>query len=173
MDDSDRNRLDPFETLRTDHRGVLDRVARLEADLAAGPVSFDEAPLRALVAHLQRQFSTHMAAEDSVLYPALRRAFPEVGGTIDPLLADHAELRAMLAALDRLLARPRDRARDEQLIVLARDLSDLLRLHIHREESIVLDVASRVLSRAEIATMAIGLDAYTRGTRDPRAPDGR
>lgn len=173
MDDADRRTDDPFLAFRRDHERVLERIARLEQGNFAAQVPLDETPLRDLVAHLERQFATHMAAEDSVLYPALRTAFPEVGGTIDPLLADHAELRAMLAALAEMLSRPRSRARDEQIVVLARDLSDLLRLHIHREESVVLDVASRVLSRAEIAAMAVGLDAYTRGTQDPRAPEGR
>ena len=165
------HRDDPFLAFRRDHARVLDVIASLEtAVLGGGP--FDERPLRELVVLLERQFATHMAAEDAVLYPALRTAFPEVGGTIDPLLADHAELRATLAALAELLSLSPGRARDEQLLVLARDFTDLLRLHIRKEESLVLDVASRVLSRAEIAAMASGLDAFRRETHDPPGPQG-
>ena len=164
---------DPFLAFRRDHARVLGSLDALEASALVGGGPLDERPLRELVALLERQFATHMAAEDAVLYPALRTAFPEVGGTIDPLLADHAELRATLAALGELLALSPGRARDEQLVVLARDFTDLLRLHIRKEESLVLDVASRVLSHAEIAAMADGLVAFRREPDDPRAPRGR
>lgn len=162
---------DPFRAFRLDHDRVLEALEALEAGVLGGAP--DPAALRDLVALLERQFATHMAAEDAVLYPALRAALPVAGGTIDPLLADHAELRATLAELRAALARPRDRARDEQLEVLARDFTDLLRLHIRKEESLVLDVASRVLTGAELAAIAEGLDAFRRETHDPRAPEGR
>jgi hemerythrin-like domain-containing protein len=164
---------DPFLAFRRDHARVLERLEHLDRDVLGQPGPLDEAPLRELVAHLERQFATHMAAEDHVLYPALRAAFPEARGTVDPLSADHAELRQMLAALASLLGREGDRLRDEQVAVLARDLSDLLRLHIRREESVVLDVAARVLSRIELEAMAIGLDAWRDASPKPRAPEGR
>lgn len=163
---------DPFLTFRRDHALVLERLDGLERVLSRAGV-LEESPIRDLVAHLERQFATHMAAEDHVLYPGLRAAFPEAKGTVDPLQADHAELRQMLADLARLLERQRDEWRDEQIAVLARDLSDLLRLHIRHEESVVLDVAARVLSRSELEAMAIGLDAWRNSSPSPRAPEGR
>lgn len=153
---------DPFLAFRRDHARVLGALSSLESHLLGDGGPLDERPLRDLVALLERQFDTHMAAEDAVLFPALRAAFPAAGGTLDPLAADHAELRAMLAALGGLLALPAGGFRDEQLRVLARDFTDLLRLHIRKEESLVLDVASRVLSHAELAAMADGLDAFRR-----------
>lgn len=173
MNDAPRPSGDPFVAFREDHARVLERLASLEADVLAGGGPLNDAPLRELVAHLERQFATHMAAEDRVLFPALRAAFPEARGTIEPLVEDHAELRQMLSGLTGLLARSQDRARDEQLLVLARDLADLLRLHIRREESVVLDVASRVLSGAEIAAMAAGLETFRSADHDPRPPHGR
>jgi hemerythrin-like domain-containing protein len=144
---------------------VLERLAALDAGVLGGSrPKIDEAPLRDLAAHLERQFATHMAAEERVLFPALRAAFPEGRGTLEPLMADHAELRQMLVALFGLLDRSPDAARDEQLVVLARDLSDLLRLHIRKEESVVLDVAERVLSRAELDAMAAGLESFRHPT---------
>lgn len=171
--EASRPAADPFLEFRRDHARVLDRLARLESQMPVPGAPVDEAPLRELVAHLERQFSTHMVAEDRVLYPALRTAFPEVGGTLDPLAADHAELRELLGALGDLLGRPPGRARDEQLVVLARDFSDLLRLHIHREESVVFDVAARVLSRVEIAALAAGLESFRNPDPNPGAPGGR
>lgn len=155
---------DHFEGLRGDHARVLERLAALDAGLLGGSAAIDEAPLRDLAAHLERQFATHMAAEERVLFPALRAAFPEGRGTLEPLLADHAEMRQMLVELFGLLARAAGAARDEQLVVLARDLSDLLRLHIRKEESVVLDVAERVLSRAELDAMTAGLESFRNPT---------
>jgi len=155
---------DHFEALRGDHARVLERLAALDAGLLGGSRPMDEAPLRALASHLERQFATHMAAEEQILFPALRAAFPEGRGTLEPLMADHAEMRQMLVALCGLLDRSPGAARDEQLVVLARDLSDLLRLHIRKEESVVLDVAERVLSRAELDAMAAGLESFRNPT---------
>lgn len=163
---------DPFDSFRDDHARVLAALDALDAGLQGGAAP-DPETLGGLVTLLERQFATHMAAEDEVLFPALRAALPVAGGTIDPLLADHAELRATLAALRGQLGLPAGPSRDEQLVVLARDFADLLRLHIRREESLVLDVASRVLTDAELAAMAEGLDAFRRDTHDPRAPEGR
>ena len=155
---------DHFEALRGDHARVLERLATLDAGILGGSRPIDEAPLRDLATHLERQFATHMAAEERVLFPALRAAFPEGRGTLEPLLADHSELRQMLVTLCALLERSPDAARDEQIVVLARDFSDLLRLHIRKEESFVFDVAERVLSRAELDEMAAGLDSFRNPT---------
>lgn len=173
MDDLRGTSSDPFLAFRHDHAAVLERLERLERGAAASAGAAAEGALRELVAYLERQFATHMAAEDHVLYPALRAAFPEARGTLEPLLADHAELRHLRAALARLLEGERTAARDEQVAVLARDLADLLRLHIRREESVVLDVAARVLDHDELSAMAIGLATWRNTHPETRAPEGR
>lgn len=155
---------DHFEALRGDHARVLERLAALDAGRLGDSRPPDVVSLRDLATHLERQFATHMAAEERVLFPALRAAFPEGRGTLDPLTADHAEMRQMLVDLCGLLDRSPGAARDEQLLVLARDLSDLLRLHIRKEESVVFDVAERVLSRAELDAMAAGLESFRNPT---------
>jgi hemerythrin-like domain-containing protein len=173
MDHTGLDSDDPFLAFRRDHSRVLERLEALDRGVLRATGPLDDAPLRDLVAHLERQFGTHMAAEDHVLYPALRAAFPPARSTLEPLLADHAELRQMLIALAALLREAPSSGREERLVVQARDLSDLLRLHIRREESIVLAVASRVLSRVEIAAMATGLDTYRNQNETSRAPNER
>lgn len=164
MNDSPPRVGDPFEGFRSDHARVLERLAALDAEVLGATGPLHETPLRNLAAHLERQFATHMAAEDRVLFPALSAAFPEARGTLEPLVEEHAEMRQMLLSLRRLLDQSPAPARDEQLLVLARDLSDLLHLHIRKEESVVLDVAARVLSRAELDAMAAGLESFRNPT---------
>lgn len=105
----------------------------------------DERPFRSLSRWLAGGFAVHVSAEEGVLYPALMRELPELALTLEPLRADHAELLHMAHSMTLLLVADRTPARDEQLVVLGRDLVDLLRLHLRREERSVLDWCERVL----------------------------
>lgn len=144
---------DALVTMRADHRAVLERLSGLEtaaeriAAVDADPG--DESRVREFVAHLEAQFATHMRAEDELLYPALTTALPDTRASLAPLVAEHAELRAMLAALAATLDEPAGPTRNEQLAVQARDLADLLRIHIRKEEAIVFTVAERLLPAGE------------------------
>ena len=165
----------PYESFRRDHARVLRRLEMLETTLPGGRVrTLRVAPLRALIAHLERQFATHMAAEEVVLFPALERAFPESAGSLRSLCDEHVELRAMLAALAATLMRAPTRQRDEQVVIQARDFADLLRLHIRREETIVFDVSERVLVARELRGLARRLapfvPASVRRSSVPRTP---
>lgn len=151
------NRTSIFEQMRNDHRRVLERVAALELGVLGRGTRRGRShgedrggELRDVVELLERQFATHMAAEDEVLFPALAEALPQTKATMEPLHAEHAELRSMLIRLDATLSEPVSAARDEQIKVQVRDLIDLLRIHIRKEEAVVLSVAERVLKPREI-----------------------
>lgn len=171
----------PYAPFRRDHGRVLARLVTLETSLPPARVAgrarvVREAPLRALIAHLERQFATHMAAEEAVLYPALERAFPESAPSLRPLHEEHIELRTMLAALAETLLRPATRARDEQVMVQVRDFVDLLRIHIRKEEAVVFDVSERVLETRELRGLARRLAPFvpanaprTTARRNPRS----
>ena len=113
-----------------------------------------EERLRALLAHLEQQFATHMAAEEAVLYPVLQQAVPEAASLLRPMHQEHAELRAMLTSLAGTLQLPATRSRDEQVLVQVRDFAELLRLHIRKEESLVFDLSERVLDVRELRGLA-------------------
>ncbi len=143
----------PLASFRRDHGRVLARLDSFELGIRRHEPT-REATLRALIAHLERQFATHMAAEEAVIYPALEKAFPESAASLWPLVQEHAELREMLTAMARMLLRPSTPAREDQLLVQARDFADLLRLHIRKEETIVFDVSERVLGARELRGLA-------------------
>ena len=113
-----------------------------------------ERPLRDLVAHFGGRFAEHMQTKEDVLYPAIESALPEASTSLVALREDHRELRGLIGAIAMRLEQPRHGIRDEQLRVLTRDLIDLLRLHIRKEEGIVFSVASRVLQEDEISMLA-------------------
>jgi len=151
-----------FRELRRDHGRVLEEIGALEASLAKpgrgrSAAAGAESSLPALVTLLQAQFDSHMAAEDEVLYPALLGAIPAASGSIEPLFAEHAELRQMLARLAATLDEPPTAERSEQIRVQVHDLADLLRLHIRKEESLVFRLAPQLLAPREIAAVSARL----------------
>jgi hemerythrin-like domain-containing protein len=148
-----RSAASPFARFRRDHRRVLARLSAMEAT-APGRRGVLESPLRRHLATLARQFDTHMAAEEAVLYPALAVAFPEARGTLAPLHEEHADLRAMLSSLGASLDQPAGGERNVQIAIQVRDFVDLLRVHIRKEESVVFDVSERVLKARELRGLA-------------------
>jgi hemerythrin-like domain-containing protein len=156
-----------FERMRDDHRRMLERVAALEALMAEEGAwksgSRVEAELRDVLALMERQFATHMAAEDDVLFPSLLEALPEAKGSVEPLVTEHAELRDMLQRLRVTLAEADPSDRDEQIAVQVRDLIDLLRIHIRKEEAVVISVAERMLRPREVEALAARMSQPPRG----------
>jgi hemerythrin-like domain-containing protein len=165
-----------FERMREDHRNVLERIRVLDAAAAAVPRNeasdWPGPESRDVLALLGRQFQTHMAAEDEVLYPAIVDALPVARPSIEPLMADHSTLRMMLADLEQELLEPASASRNELIGVQLRDLADLLRIHIRKEEAVVLSVAERALSPAEVEALAARMDRGTAGpVQPPKGPE--
>jgi hemerythrin-like domain-containing protein len=133
---------------------VLDEAARLSlAQPASG--AWPEGRVKQVLTMLARQFETHMAAEDELLFPALVETLPQIVASIEPLRADHATLRAMLHSLGELVSTPPSSTRDEQIGIQLRDFVDLLRIHIRKEEAVAISVAERVLRPSELEAFAV------------------
>ena len=159
-----------FERFRADHRHVMSRLDAVERAIdLGGPLTLSaKHELEHMVALLRHQFASHVTAEEQLLYPALVEAFPEAAPGLRPLEVEHAEMRSMVARLASLLSQSAARDRDEQLVVQAHDLVDLLRIHIRKEEQAVFNVAARVLTVPELARLAERVAGH-RGTNDPES----
>ena len=162
-----------FERLRNDHARVLREVGDLEAKLLrtgrAGHLPADvEKALPGLLALLEAEFSSHMAVEDEILYPALLAAIPAAAGSVEPLFTEHSELRQMLARLVSTLRDAPGPDRSEQLRVQIHDVADLLRLHIRKEESLVFRLAPQLLAPSEIAAVSSRLSRLQETVPVPR-----
>jgi hemerythrin-like domain-containing protein len=163
------NPLPIFDQLRTDHAAVLARtldVERAIVDRSPHLSSAARGELQAFARHLERQFATHLRAEDEVLYPTLAARLGHGSELVQPLHREHAELRAMLACFTDALARGPGAEHEEQLIVQLRDLIDLLRIHIRKEETLVFGLAERVLEDSDRAE----LEALRRADRAAHKP---
>jgi hemerythrin-like domain-containing protein len=152
----------PFARLRAEHRRALDLLRKFERAIGdasqrqpevpderpeSGERSTrDERPFQVMADYLAGPFSAHLAVEERVMFPALRAALPELAPVLGPLREDHAAIREMSESMGELLARPATPRRDEQLLVLGRDLTDLIRLHVRKEERTVMDWSERVVT---------------------------
>jgi hemerythrin-like domain-containing protein len=165
---------DVFRQLRADHRHVLAELPQLEreAGIAARRTKATPAGGEALpriLEKLARQFDTHMAAEEDVLFPLLAQALPETLTRIEPLSLEHQDLRGLLESLTHWMQAPASAERDEQIAVQTRDFVDLLRIHVRKEEVVVFRVAERVLGPEQLEEVAARL---ARGRATPRRRAG-
>ena len=136
-----------FARLRAEHARAQVLLAAFERALSEAPgPTRDERPLLAMARYLAGPFAKHLATEEGVFYPALVQHLPELAQLLKPLLEDHAELRGMTRSLELFVGQPPGVKREEQMLVLGRDLVDLMRLHIAKEERSALDWSERVLS---------------------------
>jgi hemerythrin-like domain-containing protein len=159
MNSPRRKHRSPFDPFRSDHVRVLARLMEMET-AAQRDRTIDEAGLRGHLEALDRQFDTHMAAEEAIFYPLLARVLPTSQASLQPLNEEHADLREMLAELRLILDRPRSADRDVQIAIQTRDLVDLLRVHIRKEESVVFDVSERVLRPGELRGLHRRLSSF-------------
>lgn len=163
-----------FERMRAEHRRVLEALEELEAAVAPGGRGGRNRPEEGVRKFLDRvgpAFAAHMAAEDEALFPTLMEALPQTAANADLLRGEHAALRTMLAQLGATIQEPAGPERDEQLGVQIRDLVDLMRIHIRKEEALVISVAERVLRPREVEALAARMSPGERGVqaRNPRA----
>lgn len=152
-------KADVFERMRADHQYVLREILIIDQAARRGPArgadpDWPGQPALRVLDMLAKQFDTHMAAEDEILFPVLIDALPQTRLSIEPLLAEHAALRDMLRALKGMIDAPPGEARDEQIGIQLRDFVDLLRIHIRKEEVVVISVAERVLRPREVEAFA-------------------
>ena len=93
--------------------------------------------------------NSHHRNEDAVLFPAVRRAAPQLGATIDRLEADHRVVASLLddidALADDLAGRPARRA----LVDALDDLSANLLRHLDLEEATLQPILESWSSRPE------------------------
>jgi len=147
--------MDTFRHLREDHERVLSELSVLSELARAGshnPRQIDE--LRGVVVLLERECTAHMRAEEEALFPVVASHMSEAQKSIAPLTSEHEEIKDMLATLAGVLAGPESRERDEQIAVQARDLVDLFRIHVRKEESLVFRMAEHVLPEATLQHLA-------------------
>jgi len=140
-----------LDIIRTEHRNigrVLDALAMLGSDLAAGRSGLNWDLLNAIVYYI-RVFpdNLHHPKEERHLFEALLRRVPAAARTVAALKDEHAEGEARLKAIADMLA-VSERAYPEGRQALAIAIAayvDFERRHMMREEMEILPLAAQCL----------------------------
>ncbi len=103
----------------------------------------------------------HHKKEEGVLFPTMSKfGVPVEGGPIGVMLHDHEQGRVITREIREAAqkAEAGDREAYQCLSVYARGYATLLRLHIHKEDSILFPMANRVIPPAEQGHVTEGFE---------------
>lgn len=152
------------QDLRDEHEGIkvaLAVLGKLADELEAGrAVNMDD--LEQIVDFLKTFADRcHHGKEEDLLFPALEAAgVQKEHGPIGVMLADHAEAREHIKAMNDSLAGAREGASDDRkkFATAARGYTRLLNDHIEKENTVLFVMAEQRLSAEEHARLAEGFE---------------
>ena len=167
------------EVARTTREAMLAGLMPVDEALQCVPPG-ETAPerLRERAACVIEDFATRfrrgVALEHDVLFRAIDDLAPSANSTLDPLRAEHAALSLMIDSIASLFGAAASARSDEQLAVEIHDLTELLRVHIRKEDAAVYRVAERFLSPEAVKAVESWVRKYAADTTSPghtgRAP---
>ena len=141
-------RMDVTALLASDHR-ALEQLFR-EYESGAGDLSPHRK--RELVERIVKELSVHAAAEEQVVYPALRR-IDSIGEQLaEDSLGDHQRIKSVLSQLDGMSGD------DPEIDVLVESLVEDVTSHVEEEEGEVFTQLRSGLSEDELVDMARAVD---------------
>lgn len=156
----------PNEVLREEHGaievllGALDGIA---VRLRAGESVPKDDLYDAMTGIVEFTDKCHQAKEESVLFPAVAAASPEVGaGTVRRLTGDHRALRNLVGTIRDLVPGSRTKAVRRQIGKHLTTYARVLRAHILAEEEHLFPEAARRLSAAEAERILAAFDRIER-----------
>jgi hemerythrin-like domain-containing protein len=139
---------DPSDELRHEHEAVLVVVAAMEREVdavrAGRPIDGDAV---AKMVDFTRNFTDgcHHTKEEKVLFPLMEERSQAAGGPVSVMLSEHEAGRAAVRAIaDNLPAAGRDEAARTAVVDNLAAYSDLLRMHIHKENEVLFPLAGQI-----------------------------
>jgi hemerythrin-like domain-containing protein len=143
--------------LRHDHRQMEECLDRLFAAVShPGPELI--AQVRSAISSLQRLQAVHFEKEESLFYPKLRSAFPDLLGEMD---SQHQDVRELDHLVSELLSAPPEFPEARWADELRRscvELHDRIQHHIVDEEDQLFRLADRDLTPADQAMLVAGFE---------------
>lgn len=155
--------MDAITLLKADHRTVEDLFRRFERT-GAGAAS----TRRDLVARIVRELAVHAEIEETVFYPGVRRAAPDLAPVVFAALEEHHVAKWLLSELDGM--DPEHERFDAKTMVLIENV----RTHVNGEENDFFPLVRDYLSRGELAELGEALARAKPGAPThphPRTPD--
>ncbi len=144
----------PFDDFRNHHKGIAAELEAMEKTveaLTARNMKSKAGDLGHIVHFLLDDLTPHAQAEEGVLYPPAEGLIKQHGKATAPLELEHRTLEALISEFHDLAESlpVADEQALRRLQQVTRQISFLVRLHIEKEEQIVLPLLEQYLSPAE------------------------
>lgn len=152
------------DLLRADHRQIemqLDRLLMTVKHRGEEMVS----QVRDILAEIQQLMEPHVHKEETVVYPYLRAAFPELLGKMGEQHQYIAEVTAGVDELTRMGGKDLTERQFLELIRLSMELFDAIQHHIVDEEDQLLRLADLHLSMVEQDSLAARMENLEVGSK--------
>lgn len=151
-----RTTMNPIEMISNEHGLIRQFCDNL--DMARDKIALGNRPSRAFfdkAVEVARNFNDgyHHFKEEHVLFVQLaQKKRGEIDAQLDALRHQHERSRELVTAMESSLPgyEAQDPNQTERLVEAAREYSDLLRNHIHREDHVFLPLAQGMLSQSEL-----------------------
>ena len=98
----------------------------------------------------------HQVKEETILFPALRRASASQGRPVEHLLVEHEQERSAVEDLETDLRL----SRRKEFVAEANQLSSKLRNHIYKEDRILFETANAILDPTEDSAVLQNLKSF-------------
>jgi hemerythrin-like domain-containing protein len=98
----------------------------------------------------------HQVKEDTILFPALKRAAAEQGRAVDHMMLEHEQERALIEQIETSVRL----AKIPEFIAYANKLSSTLRNHIYKEDDILFDFTKTALNAEVDDLVATELEKF-------------
>jgi iron-sulfur cluster repair protein YtfE (RIC family) len=134
-----------------DGAAATDVKAELETLRTSGPLF----QLRVNCLNYCRILESHHGGEDAILFPAIRRAAPQLAAAVDRLEADHRVVAVLLGHIEQLTHDLSGTSPRSALVEALEDLSSNLSRHLDFEEATLQPVLESWSSRPEDAPTEI------------------
>ncbi len=155
--------MDVIALLKQDHRTLLNLFSRFER---GGPGR--SATKHRLVEQIVELLSRHSAAEEQLVYPALREKEKALSLNVLVALEEHHAAKLLLLEIDRL------KPNAERFFAKVKVLGEIIESHIREEEAVLLPRLRKVFGPAELEGLGAHVAEAKRAAPThphPRAPD--
>jgi hemerythrin-like domain-containing protein len=150
---------DPIAQLIKEHERALEKLQLLNKttdELIAD--GFSEGRLERILSaarYIEEEVSVHNRSEEDLLFPTLEK---HVEGPTKSLRADHKELakanEEFEESIRKVKENPYDRTAITELVSTGKTVVRIFVNHIHKENDILFPIARKVLSKAELQSIA-------------------
>jgi hemerythrin-like domain-containing protein len=161
--------MDAIETLMNEHRAierVLDGLVAFGEEVRRKGTTEKEELARFVTFVREFADAGHHGKEEDILFAAMvEHGFPRDGGPIAVMLHEHDQGRALVAILRARAGQqePWSDADRQEIAEVAHGFADLLRAHIHKEDSVLYPMAEQHLPPEAMLAVCEACDRYESG----------